>query len=322
LKYRQKQRRRPARLASSAGRKEWIVSQPSTQEQGVAPRLTAAQLALLPTDQDVARYQECGYYLSPVILSEEEIDAAVAGSERFYAGEVTDPGIEALARFRPTGTVPDGLRKNDDASFFCPELAALTRQPIIGAIAARLTGSPSIRLWHDQLLYKPTDRPELKARVGWHTDRQYWMCCSSDDMLTAWIPFHDCDEEMGSIAFVDGSHRWTEQSKGLNFFSPDLEAIEQGFASGGKPVVKTTMTFRKGQVSFHNCRTIHGSGPNVLAAPRRAIAVHLQDEANHYREYVREDGQLARHNNNALCRQADGVPDYTDPAICPVLYRS
>lgn len=285
----------------------------------VAP-LSAAQMALLPTDEDVARYQEQGYYLSPVILGGAEIDAAVTGSERFYAGDVTDPGIEAMARYRPTGTLPEGLRKNDYASFFCPELAALTRQPILAAIAARLAGSPSIRLWHDQLLYKPTDRPEQRARVGWHTDRQYWMCCSSDAMLTAWIPFHDCDEEMGSIAFVEGSNRWTEQSKGLNFFSNDLAAIEQGFASGDKPVIKTTMTFRKGQVSFHNCRTIHGSGPNLRSAPRRAIAVHLQDEANRYREYVADDGKLARHANNALCRQVDGAPDYTDPAICPVLY--
>jgi hypothetical protein len=298
------------------------MSHRTSVDQAVATSLSPAQLALLPTDQDVATYQECGYYLSPVILGETEIDAAVAGSERFYAGKVAHPGIEALARFRPTGTAPEGLRKNDYASFFCPELAALTRQPILGAIAARLTGSPSIRLWHDQLLYKPTDRPELKARVGWHTDRQYWMCCSSDAMLTAWIPFHDCDEEMGTIAFVDGSQRWTEQSMGLNFFSHDLEAIEQGFASGGRPVVKTTMTFRKGQVSFHNCRTIHGSGPNLLSAPRRAIAVHLQDEANHYREYARDDGQLARHANNALCRTVDGMPDYTDSTICPVLYRS
>jgi ectoine hydroxylase-related dioxygenase (phytanoyl-CoA dioxygenase family) len=82
------------------------------------------------------------------------------------------------------------------------------------------------------------------------------------------------------------------------------------------------MTFRKGQVSFHNCRTIHGSGPNLRGDPRRAIAVHLQDEANRYREYFREDGQLARHNNNTLCRRVDGRPDYTDPTICPVLYRS
>lgn len=298
------------------------MSHHSTQAPSPATSLSGEQATFLPTDQDVVLYQERGYYLSPVILSDEQIDAAIAGSERFYAGKITDPGIEALERYRPTGTVPEGLRKNDYASFFCPELATLTRQPILGAIAARLTGAPSIRLWHDQLLYKPTDRPEQLARVGWHTDRQYWLCCSSDAMLTAWIPFHDCDVEMGSIAFVEGSQRWAEQSKGLNFFSHDLDAIEQGFASGGRPVIKTTMTFRKGQVSFHNCRTIHGSGPNQRREPRRAIAVHLQDEANHYREYVREDGQLARHANNALCRQVDGVPDYTDPTICPVLFRS
>jgi len=297
------------------------MAQQSTQAWSTAISHPPEQAALLPSDEDIALYQERGYYLSPVILSDQQIDAAVAGSERFYAGEVIDPGNEALGRYRPTGVVPEGLRKNDYASFFCPELAALTRQPILGAIAALLTGSPIIRLWHDQLLYKPTDRPEQLARVGWHTDRQYWLCCSSDAMLTAWIPFHDCDEEMGSIAFVEGSQHWTEQSKGLNFFSHDLEAIEQGFASGGRPVVKTTMTFRKGQVSFHNCRTIHGSGPNQRSDPRRAIAVHLQDEANRYRDYLREDGQLARHANNALCRQEDGVPDYTDPTICPVLYR-
>jgi hypothetical protein len=297
------------------------MSHQSTQVSPNGTALSPEQIALLPSDQDVARYEERGYYLSPVILSDEQIDAAIAGSERFYAGEVTDPGIAALERYRPTGAAREGLRKNDYASFFCPELAALTRQPILGAIAARLAGTPSIRLWHDQLLYKPTDRPEQLARVGWHTDRQYWMCCSSDAMLTAWIPFHDCDAEMGSIAFVEGSQHWTEPSKGLNFFSSDLEAIEEGFASGGRPVVKSTMTFRKGQVSFHNCRTIHGSGPNVRSDPRRAIAVHLQDEANRYREYVGDNGQLARHPNDALCRHVDSVPDYTDPTICPVLYR-
>ncbi len=282
---------------------------------------TSAQRALLPTDQDVVFYREHGYYVSPVILSDQEIAAAIDGSERFYAGQVVDPGIEELDRFRPTGTVPEGLRKNDYASFFCPELAALTRQPLLGAIAGRLTGSPSIRLWHDQLLYKPTDKPEKRARVGWHTDRQYWMSCSSDDMLTAWIPFHDCDEEMGTITFVDGSHRWTEQSTGLNFFGHDLEEIEKGFASGGRPVVKTPIIFRQGQVSFHNCRTIHGSGPNLRVEPRRAIAVHLQDEANHHRVYLREDGQPARHANDSLCRTVDGEPDYADPRICPLLFQ-
>lgn len=281
--------------------------------------LTPAQFALLPTDEDVVFYREHGYYLSGQILTDEEVAAALEGSERFYAGDITDPGIEALERYRPTGEDGGGLRKHDYSSFFRPELATLARHTLIGAVAARLTGAPSIRLWHDQLLYKPPDR---QASVGWHTDRQYWLSCTSDEMLTAWIPFHDCPPEMGAITFIDGSHRWPDNSRGLDFFSRDLERLEQGFDSGGRPVVKSPMSFRKGQVSFHNCRVIHGSGPNRADAPRRSIAVHLQDDANRYREFRREDGQPARHGNDALCRKVNGMPDYTDPAVFPLLFRT
>ena len=78
---------------------------------------------------------------------------------------------------------------------------------------------------------------------------------------------------------------------------------------------------QKGQVSFHHCLTIHGSFPNRGTLPRRSIAVHLQDEANRYRDYRRADGTLTQHGNDVLCRKVDGKPDYTDPIICPVLFR-
>ncbi len=281
--------------------------------------LTPEQSALLPTDEDVVSYREHGYYLSGLILTEEEIAAALGASERFYVGDVTDPAIEALERYRPIGAYGEGLRKHDYSSFFRPELATLACHVLIGAVAARLTGSPSIRLWHDQLLYKP---PVRQASVGWHTDRQYWLSCTSDEMLTAWIPFHDCPPQMGAITFIDGSHRWPDNSSGLDFFSHDLERLEQGFDSGGRPVVKSPMSFWRGQVSFHNCRVIHGSGPNSTEQPRRSIAVHLQDEANRYREFRREDGHLAHHGNDALCRKVNGMPDYTDPAVFPLLFRA
>jgi len=46
--------------------------------------------------------------------------------------------------------------------------------------------------------------------VPWHFDAHYWASCTSQNMLTAFIPFHDCDEEMGTITMVDGSHEWEE----------------------------------------------------------------------------------------------------------------
>ncbi len=282
--------------------------------------LTDAQKALLPTDDEVRAYREHGWYHSKTLFSDAEIDAALAGSERFYRGEYDDPGIPALAPWRPRGNPAPGLRKNDFASFYSRELIALTRHPLLAAVAARLAETPEIRLWHDQLLYKPSDDPQKKANVGWHTDRGYWKTCSSPNMLTAWIPFHDCGDEMGTITMFDGSHRWPDNTESLDFFSSDLEGLEKKFQTGGHELVRVPMNLKKGQVSFHHCLTVHGSGPNRSSQPRRSIAVHLQDEANRWQEYHFADGALATHPDDDLVRQVDGHPDYTDPAICPRLY--
>lgn len=282
--------------------------------------LTPQQAALLPTDDDVRAYQEHGWYLSQAIFSEDEIDAARRGSERFYARDLDGPGLPGLERFTPTGEYGPGLRKHDYASFFNKDLTALVRHPLLAAVAARLAGTPEIRLWHDQLLFKPSDDPQKKTNVGWHTDRGYWKTCSSANMLTAWIPFHDCDADMGTITMVDGSHHWPDNTETLDFFSSDLEGLEKRFDSGGRSVVKIPMNLKKGQVSFHHCLTIHGSGPNRSPNPRRSIAVHLQDAANHWQEYHYPDGRLATHDDDTLVRRRDGHPDYTDPAVCPTLF--
>ena len=93
-----------------------------------------------------------------------------------------------------------------------------------------------IRLWHDQLLYKPAERTlpdQGTVNVGWHTDRQYWRTCASADMLTAWVPFHDVGEREGAVSFVDGSHRWDDDVV-LDFFNPDLSTLD------GDPRPRTT----------------------------------------------------------------------------------
>ena len=285
-------------------------------------KLTPEQLALLPSDEDVLFYQEHGYYHSKTLFSAEEMDAVLVASERFYAGEVDEPPVTVpyLDRFRPKEAYGVGLRKSDESSMYSHELRWLVTHPLLGAIAARLSGSPHIRLWHDQLLYKPPQDPLKPTNVGWHTDRGYWKTCTSPDMLTAWIPFHDCDAEMGTITMIDGSHRWPDNTNNLDFFSSDLDGLERKFSTGGQPIVKVPMNLLKGQVSFHNCLTIHGSGPNYSNHPRRSIAVHLQDESNRYQEYHYPDGRPARHDLDQLCRKIDGFPDYTDPDFCPILY--
>jgi ectoine hydroxylase-related dioxygenase (phytanoyl-CoA dioxygenase family) len=276
---------------------------------------------VLPTDADVDFYRAHGYWISGPIIPTEVLDSAERGMERVYAGDFDHPLPNGQ---RPGGWVPehgDVLRKNDFVSLAVAELASLVRHPLVAACAARLAGVEEIRLWHDQLLYKPAERqlPESdRVNVGWHTDRQYWRTCSSAEMLTAWVPFHDVGLTEGSVSFVPGSHRWA-QDVVLDFFDPDLSTLERLRTDHQLEVVVAEIP--RGAMSFHHCRTIHGSGPNRSEAPRRSIAIHLQTGDNHFVRNQLDDGGMARHSIDELARRtADGDPDYADPAVCPRLW--
>ena len=43
-------------------------------------------------------------------------------------------------------------------------------------------------------------------------------------------------------------------------------------APAGQEAVQVPAVLRRGQVSFHHNRAIHGSGPNRSARPRRSMA--------------------------------------------------
>ena len=102
----------------------------------------------------------------------------------------------------------------------------------------------------------------------------------------------------------------------------DLEALLRHNAEFNNATVrKIPVNIPKGHVSFHHCRTYHGSGGNLSPNPRRALSLHLQDGANEYREFHLSDGTKVAYNHDVLVRTTpDGRPDYADPAFCPVIW--
>jgi len=293
---------------------------------------TEQEQALLPTDEDVAGYAEHGWYLSKKLFTDAEVDRLLAASEAFYAG-ARDRRLplrpQTLAYWEPS----DGevQRHNDYVHYESDEIAAILRKPIIGAVAARLAGTAEIRLFQSTLIYKPPRPDEPSNVVPWHFDRHYWQTCTSDRMLTAFIPFHDCDEQMGTITMVDGSHLWKELPAGdgvtRHFAHRDPAELERMLHENARyndrEVVKLPITIPKGHLSFHHCRIYHGSGPNLSDRPRRAVSLHLQDGENRYRAASLSDGTTVRYNHDHLVRRTpEGVPDYADPDYCPVIWRS
>lgn len=280
------------------------------------------QLALLPTEEDVAFYEEHGWYISKKVLPDEIIDEAIRGSERFYGGERDSqlPISSGFTDWKPEDGY-DIVRNNEFVSLQNRELRQLALQPILGAIAARLSRSTQIRLLDDQLVYKPPQDKNGKSAVGWHADRAYWGTCSSDNLITAWIPFHDCDESRGPLVMLDKSHKWSGTQDTRFFNNPNLEDMAERFRESGRQIVKVPMTLKKGQVSFHHCWTIHGSYPNYSQSFRLALAVHLQDAANHYRPFWNKKGEPIHIIDESLCRKLpNGDPDFSDPAVFPILW--
>lgn len=286
--------------------------------------LTPAQAKLLPSDDDIAFYEEHGYYVSDRILTDAELDDALYGSERYYAGERDHvfPLGGGYLDWKPEDG--DGLRQNDYVSLQNNEIRQLVENPLIGAIAARLSReSRAIRLFHDQLVWKPCGERGGDSIVGWHTDRAYWLTCTSERMLTAWIPFRAVDAAAGTLTVIDGSHRWPGAEHLNTFRERDLRALEARCRVHGGEFVERPLALERGQVSFHHCRTIHGSRPNLGDVPRIALAVHVQGWDNHYVVHRGADGNPILHINDTLCRKLDnGDPDYHDANICPILWSS
>jgi ectoine hydroxylase-related dioxygenase (phytanoyl-CoA dioxygenase family) len=292
--------------------------------------LTMAERELLPSDHDIQRYEEHGWYLSKRLLSNDEVARLVAASERFYAG-APDRRLPVRPPDLPYWEAADGevQRQNDYIHYESEEIARILRKPIIGAVAARLARAEQIRVFQSTLIYKPPKPQEPSNRVPWHADRHYSLTCTSEAMLTAFIPMHDCGEDFGTITMVDGSHQWADLLGGSNstrlFSEWELEKLDQLVETAthynGAEVRKVPMIIPQGHMSFHHCRIYHGSGPNRRAQPRRAISFNLQNGENRWREFRCPDGSLLTHHHDVLVRRtAEGTPDYADPDFCPVLW--
>lgn len=293
--------------------------------------LTAAETAALPTDDEVAQYAHRGWFLSQRLFSDEELDTLQEATEKYYEGH-RDRRLPVRPPHLASWTTADGpvQRHNDYVHYESEAVARILRKPLVGAVAARLAQAEEIRVFQATLIYKPPNPDELSNLVPWHFDRHYWQTCTSERMLTGFIPFHDCTVEMGTITMVDRSHRWKEtggDDSTRHFAERDRTELEQILADNARfnneTIEKIPVVIPRGHVSFHHCRTYHGSGPNLSSVPRRAISFHLQDGANEYRPFTKPDGSQVVYNHDVLVRRTpDGRPDYADPEFCPTVWKA
>ena len=206
----------------------------------------------LLTPAQVDQYRELGY-ISPVdVLTSDEAAAARAQLEAHEQamGEPLGPGHRTKAHYLFTWV--DDLMRNSK---------------ILDAVEDLI--GPNILCWGTIFWIKEAHSPSY---VGWHQDLQYWGL-DTEDLVNVWLALAPASEAAGCMSVLPGSqherldHVETYHENNMLTRGQEL-TIDVGERS---PVA---MPLAPGQISMHNGRLAHGSGPN--STDDRRIGLSLQ----------------------------------------------
>jgi ectoine hydroxylase-related dioxygenase (phytanoyl-CoA dioxygenase family) len=229
------------------------------------------------TTEQIEQYKRCGFVNGGPV-----VDAATVAALQDEVLRVIDDRDDSSV---PQPVLLRNLSGDDEhpiwqivnISSASPAFRALITNPAIVAMAARLTGARQLRLWHDQIQYKPK---ALGGRLGWHQDSPLWATLQpKHEQITAWVALDDAEADNGCMYMVPGSHAWGDQQAQLNTL-PEGGQLPERF--DGHPVYLVMCPVKSGHVHFHHSLTWHGSGPNHSSRPRRAIGIHFMTEKTTY----------------------------------------
>ncbi|MFO0949400.1 MAG: phytanoyl-CoA dioxygenase family protein [Planctomycetota bacterium] len=217
------------------------------------------------SSEQVAFYRENGFVRGPRVLDEHQIDVLREGLEKIR--ERQNPRTVELYEVDA-----DYVRAPEQNVFHCLGAWMIDEgyhdilfHPAITVPVSQLLDTPRVRLWHDQVFYKPPRHPGV---VTWHQDYSYWTRSIPARHITCWIGLDDSTLESGCVQFVPGSHRWNLLP--MVSLTKDMDAIRDVMTpeqlAQFKPV---PMELKAGECSFHHSFTLHGSYGNNANHPRR-----------------------------------------------------
>lgn len=269
------------------------------------------------TEADKQFYQEKGYWISPKLIDDEQIERLRVAHDRIWSGDFDTDAYGANGFAGKQEWDPQRLRKTENGWYLNDEIKGIVTSPLIGRLAADLMETDEVRLWHDQVIYKPGvgDTDTALGNVGWHQDYGYWQCSNTTNMITVWLALQDTDLTNGGMMSIAGSHKWGLVPDSDTFFDQDLGALKNKYAELGREWVEEPCILKAGQASFHHALTFHGSGPNRTREPRLSVVAHLMPKGTAYRPRVQY------HTNILLLGPRPVAGQLFDNEYFPVLYR-
>jgi hypothetical protein len=215
-------------------------------------------------ESELAYFRASGFVALERITGDEE----VAWLRGVYARILAD---EAAFRLRYSGEIPTGAVGEITQIFApelqCPELLQTGYIRNAQRLAASLLGiaDDAVSYGGVMLIYKPAG---AGLEAPFHQDEAYWEFPGErlSHSVSCWMPLDEVTVESGCMQFVPGSHALEVMRHRRKAATEPLELDEPYDTSGA-----VACPLPPGGATFHHCRTVHGTGPNVSERPRRAL---------------------------------------------------
>ena len=246
--------------------------------------------------QQVEQFQRDGYLKGGQVLDDVQVDVLRSEIERVIR-EHDQPGGAKPVLCRNIGKDQSPIWQIVNIWQASPPFRELLVNRTITEEIAQLTGASELRIWHDQIQYKPSGTGGVNM---WHQDAPYWPIIEPMTEVSAWVALDDVDEQNGCMSMVPGSHLWGNTIEFLHTLK-NFDDMPREFQ--GRRIERRFCPVRKGEVHYHHALTWHGSHANTSNRPRRAIALHYMTQDTRYvadgqhpmKPYVEvQDGELLK----------------------------
>src|SRR5271165_3407654 len=107
-----------------------------------------------PTDADLNEYRERGYWITPKLLPDDQIEQLRKEVNRIFEYDY-DRDIYPFDRVYVYDLKSPELRKVNNGWWLNDNIRSLVLSPNLGALVAPFMETNEVRVWHDQVVVKP-----------------------------------------------------------------------------------------------------------------------------------------------------------------------
>jgi len=201
----------------------------------------------------ITQFKEDGYFFPVTILDDEQAGANRALLEKFEEAQ---------------GKPISGAERNKSHLLFKWVDDLMRHEKILDAVEDLI--GPDLLCWNTLFWVKEKGSETF---VSWHQDIRYWGLDTAD-LVTVWMALSPATLESGCMRVLPGSHRG-ELMPHKDEYKPDnLLTRGQEIAVEVDESKAVAMPVQPGEVSLHNVRLAHASGPNRSNDRRVGLSFH------------------------------------------------